>query len=267
MKKILVPTDFSNNAYNALEYAIQFSQPFNATLALYHTYRVMSTTGSFTTVKGYIEEDNQKRLTMTKEKIVSRFGEDISIQSAAIEGDMISVISNVADKKDFDLIVMGTKGATGLKEIFLGSNTASLMQNTQTPVLAIPTDYEYKPIKRIVFAVDNKDIKEEKTVRILKEISQKHDAQLILFHLAEKDADIGIDPALGYHLQSLENVSVVYEFGDDIMESIHEFVKNNQADMLCMIHHQKGFFRRLLEGDKTVNEVHHPRIPLLILKE
>ena len=267
MKKILVPTDFSDNAYNALEYAIQLGQSFEANVAVYHTYHVMSTAGTFRTVRNYIEDDNQEALTTIKEKVAANFGKEISIQTAAIEGEMTNVINNIVEKEAFDLIVMGTKGASGLKEIFLGSNTASLMQKSSIPVLAIPTNYQYKPIKKIVFAVDNKDIDEEKTVRILKDIAKNQDAQLLVFHLAKEDAEKGIDPALSYHLEALENISIIYEFGGKVMQRIHEFVENNQADMLCMIHHKKGFIRRLLEGDKTIQEVHHPSVPLLILKE
>ena len=127
MKKILIPTDFSKHANNALRYAINIGNYFEAEIELLHIYETKSTVGSETLkredLKEVAERDLSDNIRSFKDLI---FGKTI-LNGRAIDGNPIETICKIANSEDFDMIVMGTQGASGLKGIFLGSNTSGVM--------------------------------------------------------------------------------------------------------------------------------------------
>ena len=91
---------------------------------------------------------------------------------------------------------MGTQGATGLAEIFLGSTTNSVIKEAQTPVLAIPEGFTYQPITQIVFAIDDEGIAHAGVVKPLLQLAKKMQAPVRVFHQALDFDQDGIDPSI-----------------------------------------------------------------------
>lgn len=266
MKKLLVPTDFSDNANNAIHYAAELADLLGASITLVNTYRVYSTSGMFISVESYLKKDAARQMLETYEMMEKRLGKD-RVESKIIRGDTIAVISDMANKGDYDLIVMGTQGASGLEEIFTGTTTNGVLKKSQKPVLAIPEDFQFAPIKNIVLAIDQKGLSVLKVLSPLIKIAQKSDAHVRIFHKDLGENDKGIDPSVEMYLEAVEH-SFHYDLDDDhLNESINQFVQDYKANMLAMVRRRRSFLEEVFHLSATTKEAFNSPVPLLILMD
>ncbi len=267
MKKILVPTDFSENAENALTYAVAIANHFGGTITLLHTYKVYSSAGMFLSVESYMEKEAAKNMLQIVNRIEPRLERGAAIESRIIRGDAVPVISDMADKSGYGLIIMGTQGSSALKEIFTGSTTNGVMRSTDTAVLAIPNGYDFKPIKNIVFAVDEEGISHAGITVPLAKIAKSFGAMVHVFHQDVGTEDDGIDPSIDIFLNGVEH-SFHYELDEQaVNESINNFVAEYDAGLLCMVRRKRGFLEEAFHVSNTTKEVFNSPVPLLILHD
>lgn len=266
IQKILVPTDFSPNAQNALEYAIQIANYFGINITLLHTYKMYSSAGMLVSVESFMERDSEEMMAEEKSKFQNKLENGARLKTKVVKGEVISSIKNIAHKESFDFVVMGTQGASGLKEVFLGSVTNALIKRSKTAILAIPTNYKFQDIKNIVLAVDEQALSNQEVLLPLKKIATGFDAEIKVFHHV-MNGEIDIDPKISNALGDV-NHSFHYDLNNKgLNESIHHFVEESNADMLCMIRRKRGFWQNLLHNSATSEEAFHSKIPLLILQE
>jgi nucleotide-binding universal stress UspA family protein len=266
MKKFLVPTDFSDNANNAILYATELAALMEASITLVNNYRVYSTSGMFISVESYLKKDAARQMLETYEVVEQKLGKG-RVESKIIRGDTIPVISEMANKKDYDLIVMGTQGASGLEEIFTGTTTNGVLKKSQKPVLAIPQGFPFSSIQNIVLAVDQKGLSVSKVLSPLVKIAQKADAHVRIFHKDLGEDDKGIDPSVEMYLEAVEH-SFHYDLDDDrLNESINQFVQDYKADMLAMVRRRRSFMEEVFHVSATTKEAFNSSVPLLILMD
>lgn len=266
MKKFLVPTDFSENATNAIRYAIALAKILEAKLTLVHTYKVYSTSGMFISVESYLKKDAARQMLETYEMVEGKLGKE-RVESKIIRGDTIPVIADMANKDDYDLIVMGTQGASGLEEIFMGTTTSGVLKKSKKPVLAIPEGYQFDSVRNIVLAIDQQGLAVSKILSPLVRIAQKAEAHVRIFHKDTGKSDLGIDPSIEMFLESVEH-SFHYDLdADHINESINQFVKDYKADMLAMVRRQRSFLEDIFHVSATTKEAFDSPVPLLILMD
>lgn len=265
MKKILLPTDFSENANNALAYAVDLANSFGSAITLVHAYQVYSTAGSFVSVESFMQEDAARELLKIVKDLEPKLKNGSTIDTKIIKGSTVDVITNVAEKQGFDAIVMGTQGASGLEEIFIGSTANGVIKNTDTPVLVIPSGFIYRPIQTIVLAVDEEEDFNAKILAPLVKIAQKNAALLRIYH---KDiAHDGLNTTVDRYLDGLER-TYHYELDtDNINEGINQFVREHKADLLCMIRRKRSFLEQVFHESVTTSTVFDSPVPLLILHE
>lgn len=267
MKKILVPTDFSKNAYNALNFAIAFANEFGSEIALIHTFKLYSSTGMFISVESYMEEDARKDLAEMIRETVPQLKQGASIKHKLYRGDAAPVIASVADKEGYDLIIMGTQGASGLKEIFTGSTTNGVIKASKTPLLMIPEGFEYRPLKKAVFAIDQDEISDAAVVKPLLKIARTFQSKIHVFHQDTGERDAGIKARIKEFLDPAE---ATYHFSLDeehITDSIDNFVADTEADLLCMIRRKRSFLENIFHQSVTTEEAFHSQVPLLVLHD
>ena len=267
MKKILVPTDFSENAMNALLYARELACKFDSHLTLLHTFQVMQRSDMLVSIDDILYKEAEKDMAAFLEKAPSKTPIEVKI----VKGDAVSTISTLAREGKFDLVVMGTQGASGLKEVFLGSTTGGVMRHThRVPILAIPENYIPRPIKNIAFAIANMSLAGEEVVGPLKELARRFDAKVHIFHSikgAEQADQTGLMETVNW-LERLPHTFHLEEEKGNLHETIKAFVKSVDADMLCLVrrkHGAIGFFERLFKMSATLQEAFHCELPLLVL--
>lgn len=267
MKKLLVPTDFSSHADAALDYAIEIANRFGSALTLLHLYQVFSTSGTFLSVENYMKEDLSRRLLHLLRAAEARLQRGARIDSRIGRGETAPLIAETAEAGDYDLIIMGTQGASGLQDIFLGSTTASVLRRTNTPVLAIPRAASYHPLRRIVLALDEAGPANAAVLQPLLQLAGRFGAHLHVYHKDQGKADDGIDPAIEQFLGAIEH-SYHYELDQDrLSQSINDFVADVDADLLCMIRRPRGFLDTIFRASATTREVFHTAVPLLVLHD
>jgi len=269
MKKILVPTDFSENAQKALQFAVAISNRFETDILLYHVYRVgTSAAEKFkTTLNDIIKEDKEKELQKAIKKIKPTLKKG-SIEGKAANGDVGNLVVDKADKEHFDLIVMGSKGETGLEGILYGSTAVEIIRRSETPVVVIPEKAVPKPVKRIVLAVDGRGISDPELLNPIIELVHLRDAKVKIFHKAVSGERKELHPSIA---EALEGIDYTYHCvetdTDDISDSIRDFVVENEADMLCVIRRKKGWIQRLFKENVSRDSAHDRPIPLLVIKD
>lgn len=265
MKKILVPTDFSKNAEPALTAAIDIANQFGSEITLLHAYQVYNTAGSFTSVESYMKEDAAKDLLAIIEVVEAQLKNGASIISRITKGDTISTIASIAERDASNLIVMGTQGASGLEEVFIGSTTNGVLKQTNVPVLAIPAGFTWQPIKTIVLAVDEEEEFSSDVLMPLVKIATQNKSMIRIYH--KDTANDGLNTAIDAYLETLERTYHYELDSDNLNDSLNEFVKEYNADLLCMIRRQRSFLERIFHESATSKEVFNSPVPLLVLHE
>lgn len=275
MKTILVPVDFSDNSKNALDYAIQLAKRFDLHLILVHAFHPSITEAikdsykilSHKEIHGTPGEIKDK-LKLWQEAVTK--SEKLSCETIYINGDLSDEINELIEDNSVDLIVMGTKGATGLKEVFIGSNTARVIENAICPVMAIPANYKFKEYQTIAFASDYHD-SDKDSINFLAKLSKPFNSKLEIVHIANDD----IKPRheedlLNYFIEnikkSVEHKKMDFHLldeEDDIAEALSSFIKKHNIDLVCISTEERFLSGPLFNRGITKDMTHHIQIPLL----
>lgn len=267
MRKILVPTDFSKAADNALDWAIDLAKQYGSSISLLHVYQVPNPTGYVLSLANVIRENAEKDMLKRRQHATEKLGKAEGIEVLIHRGHTIPFITDIAERNGFDLIVMGMKGVSALREVLLGSMAKGVLQHTMVPLLVVPLEMTTQPIKKIVFAVDDGEISSHKVVWLLTKMAKTNQAEVMVYHLDRGKKDSGIDPTIDLFLEGIESTYHIEAEGGKVHKSISHFVQANAADMLCLIRREKGFFTRLFHPSKTIKEVFQCTVPLLVLHD
>ena len=133
MKTLLVPTDFSSNAASALDYAAAIANHFGSTILLVNTYKAPRRADMFVSIDEFIRQDAQQQMDEQIKRVGPELKNGATVETFLLQGEIVPTLLRFAEQKEVDLIVMGTQGASGLKEVFIGSTTSALMTQTRHP--------------------------------------------------------------------------------------------------------------------------------------
>lgn len=268
MKRILVPTDFSENAANALQYAVELAKAFKGEITLLHAYQTMKRSDMMVSIADMLQREAEEAMA----KLAKKIPEEVVFQTKVLRGEPIRLIEDMTKRMGFDLIVMGTQGASGLKKVFIGSTAGGVMRNTAIPILAVPAAFSYRPVRKIVFAVADIRLSGAEAVQPLIELVRRLNAEVKVYHHAKASEESGQEKLI-QAVDWLKGVPYTLHFEvdeDHINENIASFVESVDADMLCMIRRtrgQIGFFERIFESSVTMTHVFNCKAPLLILRD
>ncbi len=274
MKKVLLMTDFSDNARNAIKFAIH---SFGNTVEylLIHTYIVRKPTGSFANFGELMRKDAESsmkdELNQLKKEMPA--ASDVKITALCRESNTIDLINDIHEKQNVELIVMGTKGASGLGKILMGSVTASVIKKTKYPVLSIPENAVYKPMNKIVVATDLESESSAEVLQPLSNIATKYQSEILLVHnLKPEESAVQPDQLKLDQLKSTfafegTKQSIHILESTSTVEGIEQFCTENNVDLLTVIAHHNGFFEKLFHKSVSRELAFSLKIPLLTLKD
>ncbi|WMX15510.1 MULTISPECIES: universal stress protein [unclassified Aureispira] len=268
MKKILVPTDFSENADKALDFALALANKFNAKLRLVHTYNTSAPAGHLGSINRVVKEDREKEMAAFVKATQESISFDLDIKGRCKKGYPVEMIESEAERIDADLIIMGTLGASNLSKQVMGSTASKLIKHTQFPVLAIPRDTHYSDIKNIVVAVDALTMSVLNTLNPMIDIAQKSNLNIELVHVSNQQIHTDIDPTIKEYLNGL---AVPFNYtkiqSDQILESILTFAHEKGNSVLCLVSRQRGWFENLFHSSVSQQVALKSDLPLLILQD
>lgn len=250
-----------------MKVAIELAGKVNGHIHLVHAYKLVQRAGSFIGIEEMMRKDAEKDMQALLEKYRETQLLGIQMGSSVVKGETKSVISQLTDDLDIDLVVMGTQGSSGLKEVFIGSVTNNVINKTRIPVLAIPALCDYKPIERITLAIDGKGVDDVKIYRPLLEIAAIYESSLSIIHVAESEAESKKPQQELMELVAGLKPNVHSIVSDDISEAITEFVASDKSDLLCLVKRERGFINSLFHVSQTKRSVFYTEVPLLVLRE
>lgn len=193
MKQILLPTDFSENSWNAIAYALQLFKDEECTFHLLNAYTPAIYRVDY--VIGYPEQfglidavrnTSRENLFRMVSRISSEFtkNDKHTFRTHAKFDTVLSGIKTFVNENDTDLMIMGTKGATGAKEILFGSNTVHVFKNVKCPILAIPSEFSFEAPHEILFPTDLEATYMHSNLRIIKELAIANNSRVNLMHVS-----------------------------------------------------------------------------------
>ena len=269
MKKILVPTDFSTIADNALNYAIELAAAFKSQLYLCHVYNIHRKV-DYNWKYGPDEQPYVKELEQKMNTTRLKFDEKIKLKGVQLhtileEDSLFSLFKKKVVEHEIDLIVMGTKGASGFEKVIFGSVAATALEYANVPVLVIPPDHTFQSMKQVILATDLAD--SPTIIRsLLKKVATAFGAHLTVLHV-NSNPNNDTQPADYLALTDIETTYREIALSGSINESINAFIDKNEFDLICMLRRRRNFFESILNKSITKAQVFNSSIPLLVLPE
>ena len=279
MKNILIPTDFSDNAWNALKYALELFKKSTCTFHITHINPIMSYTGARTSMLAspevfevpILKESREKLKKLLKE--IERFPINTkhTFKTLAVQEFFTDSIKKQVKEKNIDLIVMGTKGASGLKEMTMGSNTGDVMTKVKCPLLAVPENSIYHRPKEITFPTSYHISYDIKVLDDLKEIAILNHSAIRFLHISTKGEIL--------NEEQLKNQTFLNDYFSEVEHTFHEvtgqkleaavqsFTEESAIDMIAMVAKNLNFLQRILFRPAVEKISYHTDIPFLVLHE
>ena len=274
MNNILVPTDFSDHALKSAECAVRLAQQSNATLYLFHAYSAFHS--GFQSESGN-ERDERRALEEALEGMESFLAtvrtraNNVTIETICRKGSLTGLIRELAKEISFDLIVMGTEGATGLKYQLVGTNTYDVAESLAIPLLAVPIGAEQFDINTIAFFTDFRP-EDHQTIASLYSLFGSEQINYIIAHIHEKttqpkDGDIKKLAAWAMELQANTPITDVdWELvqGKEDISIIRQFVSLFDVDLLAITMAERNFLDKLLDKSLSKEIVMQAKKPVFI---
>lgn len=273
MVNILVPTDFSNLSKVAIRYAMKMANKMNGNVTLLHVLTIVQPTRAsmrfrVKALEKELLEDAKQDIQLIVDEVEKLNKTGNAVKFKIIKGQSFNdLVKRFAIKNKSGLIVMGTHGASGLKKIVLGSNTASMVEISHIPVMAIPENAVYKTFKNVVFATNLDHFDDE--LKTMLPYLKVFDATLHVLHVARKGKNtdnIGAQIKEKLKLADYRKSTVTVNSNDKVDSAIDKFVTELKPDMLTMFTTEHGFFDKLFNRSLTQKMAFQSSVPLLAFK-
>lgn len=267
MKSILFPTDFSKNSKTSLKYAIQFAAEKKCKLIVFHAF-----------FDPLIEKANKADHALEIDKISAKLKDELkktygllkipySLKKTEvvikIGKNVIELINQTVPEKQINLIIIGTHYATGLKSILFESKTVNLISKSKVPVLAIPIEYKFTSIKRIIYSTDLLHTKKE-LIR-LNEINEIFKSEITIVYFdnwiektKQELANTKLIETTNIHFHAIR-----VDIDSHMITNLTNYIKNKKNSVVCLFHSPKNKILEILIGSNTDELALHLKSPLL----
>ena len=243
MKKILVPTDFSPIADNALNYAIGIAAAFKSELYLCHVFAFDRFNYNFD-----LPDDKQpypkkleRKLKMTKQKFSEKIKQaGITVHTMVEQESIFSLFGSKVNELKIDMIIMGSKGASGIEKVVFGTVAGTALNWAKVPVLVVPPQHGFQAPEDIVLALDDKEVSQE-VLSPLQKLALGFGAKVTVLKVKSSWSKKG-NNKIDLPLEGIETNYQEVRLLNSVNESINDFVEKEGCDLLCMVRRGKGLF-------------------------
>lgn len=274
MVNILVPTDFSDLSRVSIDFAVKVANKLDGNITLLHVVNIAQPTRASTRLR--LEALEEEIISIAKEDIEnlrSEVSKNVKtthpVKTRVVKGASFNdTVKREAKKLRSGLIIMGTRGATGLKKVVLGSNTASLIEISHIPVLVVPELAQFKNFKHIIYATDIKHI--DKEIKALTPYITIFGSTVHIFHVAGNpkaaaSAEDKINKGLAKTDYPKFTAKIVVSKNVD--KAIEEYTEEVKADLLTTFAYEHSFYERLFNRSLTRKLTFQAKLPLLAFKQ
>jgi nucleotide-binding universal stress UspA family protein len=275
MKTIIIPTDFSPAATNAVNYGVDMALAVNASVLLLHVYNIPIALGDVPVALLSVDElnqaaeDNIGRLKTDLEHITSG---KLKIYTEARLGNMIDELEEVCKKIQPFAVIMGTTGLSAVERTLFGSNTLSAIKHLKYPVICVPKGKEYgQGVHKIGLACDFREVVETTPVSEIKDFVKEFHAQLFVLNVDYDNRQFKSDtPEQSVLLHTaLEDIHPEYHFitHKDIEDGINEFAETHNLDLVIAIPKKHKLLDGLFKKSSTRQLVFESHVPVMCVHE
>ncbi len=263
MKNILVPLGLSENSITLarVQYAIDLAKELGGTVYAAQVFKELPRSGSLPTVNKTLKEITASSI---EEQLSQLDKKGVEVIALPLEGDLLEAIPKFNLENAISLLILGPESG-GIKDpFFLGETSGSLVKKTEIPVLIVPENYKFTPIKKVLMAVKSGSIKKKNALLPVKEILSTFGSEIKLLQVKtadflSEDTEIQKDlRAMITSHQSSENAT--------LFQGVLEHLNENHPDLLCVFRRKRGFFAKLWEENTVLKKDFESRIPLLVLR-
>lgn len=277
MQSIVIPTDFSENSLNALKYAVEIYKENPTKIYILHAYA----DNVYVAMQDKTEEDFPyvcEETRLKSEKSLLEFKNQIEafsknpehdFETIADFGQLVDSVNEIVNRKNIDLVVMGTKGETENKNLTFGSNTLQVIKYVNCPVLAVPSEYTDAKPQSILFPTDYMLPYKPRELELISGLAKSFDTQIHLLHVS-KFPNLSLRKK--NNKQFLKNsfsenkISTHVNSSKDITSGINTFINENKVNMLVMVNTRHSYLENVLYTSTIEKIGLHVHIPFLVLQ-
>ena len=272
MKNILLLTDFSEGSDNAIQYAIQFFQSYHCVFHILHVHKAGSFTAdnlmlasSGSSVYDSIIKVPKKRLENYIVELQDTFKNKKHSFEAHIDFDSFNqAVKQATTNYNIDLIVLGSNGTTGAKEIVFGSNALNVIRHSDVSTLVIPEGFAYKACKEVLLPLDPEDKLSGESFNEIIAFIELHKIHL---HVLRVNPEHENPESMSDDKSNLAILNCEYNCinGVPMHHAVESYLQTSEIDLIALIVQKEGFFRRLFFGSSTTLISQTAKLPLLII--
>jgi len=277
MRKIIIPTDFSENARNAVRYAVELFKYDHCEITLLHAFADEVYENNLDMSRSLFEE-YKKKTKQSAEKELENLLTYVKEASPnprhdymvkAVFSNLVDAVNELAETDNSDIVVMGTRGHTDDRDLTFGSNTLQLVKYVSCPVLAVPSKYTDWHPKEVLFPTPYLMPLKRREIKLLSTICEKFKATIHLLYVSDyeklsfrqQDNKAFLSSCLKDNYRQFHTKT-----GKDIVKTVNTFIEEEDIDMLVMVNHRHSFLEDILYSN-TIDKIGLKiQVPFLILQ-
>ncbi|RIW12704.1 universal stress protein [Algoriphagus lacus] len=265
--KIIVPIDFSDNSIKALELAILLSEKGKTEITIVHIIELVYDFASQAAVA--LDSLHKESAKLIKELEAKYSNSGVKFDHEIHEGTASISIARIAKEREATLIIMGTRGATGIKKTLFGSTAVNLLKEANCPVLVVPESTQINQLQRITLALEFANHEPESIDKVVA-LSQLLNLYLEFLHVQTTDgfkedlAVLGLEKYIQNKFPHLPVRFYTY-YGETASEGLDGFLEEHQHMILGMCHHHRGLMESIFKKSHSFEMAYHTEVPLLII--
>lgn len=261
MTTVIVPVDFSDTSLHAARYAAQLLVGhYGVTMILYHGYSKTSEAAEAEASLEALKSDLMKLYIVKIETLAHQ------------EDDFVAGLERAARHRRADLVIMGITGKSSLAQVFFGSNTLKMAETKACPVLIVPENAPFTPIRNVMLTSDFKNTLTSTPSEPIKDFLNVFNPQLHIVNV-DKDHYISLTENYETEKQELKKMFEAYrpEFYFmrlfDIDEALNMFAEKMDIDLIIAIQKNHSFIEKMLKESRTKKLAYHSKVPILVMHE
>jgi nucleotide-binding universal stress UspA family protein len=275
MKSILIPTDFSETAQNAANYAIDFAKQLqvNHILLLNCLQPVMmaDSMSVFSIIDNVdvLQQVAEQQLQNESKRLKDLAPLHITIQTKCILGSIENGVQEVIDTNDVVYIIMGITGGSMLKEKLVGSNTISIAQNTNLPLIIVPADCTYEVITRTMLLCDYRDmdksLPEKPLLNFLETVQSAVDVLNFDPNFKREEDEAAFEKFYVHQMLRKFSPNYTYSLRNDVEDAVNDLAEINNVQLIINVAKKHGWLYSILHPSFTKKLAFHTKIPLMVI--
>jgi len=270
---VLIPTDFSDNAWNTVVYALKLYQKQDCHFYFLHATKIRLKNSAISSSKlsDVIKEAAAKEIGQLKKLAeASTINKHHKFMSIISSEDIIDAIEIAVIKHNIDVVVLGTKGATGAKKIFFGSNTVDVIKKMRLrPILVVPDEYDFIVPKQIAFPTDFNRLYNHVQLQPIIDLAKLFNSRIRIVHInKEKELSRLQEDNLEILKECLNPLLYSFHWMPDyvkLTKEINVFIEELNIDMLVMLNYKHSFIQDIVNEPVVENIGFNPKTPFLVV--